>query len=259
MSMLSRFSSAALVLFAFPLLAQQTSYSTILLPVSPSTVRGEGGAQWVTELTLANTGFEPISLFCFTPPCSELQPRTVVRQAAPEAAAVRPSLLHVPNDVSRRLNAALRARNTTPNSDERDFISEIPVARAEDFRSGVIELLAIPIEANYRHMLRVYDASATEGARVRVRIYGLSRSGERTAEPLYDGELTLQTPRGTRSPFALPDEPSWAALGNFSDLPGVRNFPEAHIRIETLGGALELWAFATATNNTTQRFAVYTP
>jgi hypothetical protein len=250
---------AAVVLAASASFAQETSYTTLLLPVSPSTVVGQDGARWLTELTLANNDFsQSIAMFCFTGTCDPLAPRTVQRVVAPLTADVRPTLLYVPDSSARRLTAALRSRNSTPNSTEQDFISEIPVVREEEFRSSTIELLAIPVEANYRHMLRVYDANANEGAKVRVRIYGMA-NGQVVAQPLVDTVLELHTARGSASPFARPDQPSWASLGNFTDLPGVRNYQELHIRIESQSSNTELWAFVTATNNTTQRFAVYTP
>jgi hypothetical protein len=49
------------------------------------------------------------------------------------------------------------------------------------------------------------------------------------------------------------------ALSDFSDEAGLRTYSEVHIRIESETSGLALWAMATATNNTTQRFAVYTP
>jgi hypothetical protein len=251
---------AAVMLAASASFAQETSYTTLLLPVSPSTIAGQDGARWLTELTLANNDFsEPISLFCFVGTCDPVAPRTVQRIVAPLTSTVRPGLLYVPDSVARRLTAALRSRNSTPNSTEQDFISEIPVVRESEFRSTVVEILAVPVEANYRHMLRVYDANANEGAKVRVRIYGMT-NGQLVTEPLVDTELELHTARGSASPFERPDQPSWASLPNFTDLPGVRNYQELHIRIESLSTVnTELWAFVTATNNTTQRFAVYTP
>ena len=238
--------------------AQEVSYTKFLLPVSPSTVEGANGAVWRTELTLTNAGFSNIELFCFVGTCAPLPARSLQRVDAPLTTAVRPGLFYVPTADSRRLFAALRSRNSTPNSDERDFVSEIPVVRESEFRSSIIEISAIPIEPDYRHMLRVYDAKATEGTTVRVRIYGIT-AGTMSSEPVVDRELVLNTSRGTASPYALPDEPSWAMLPDFGDLPGVRNFNEVHVRVENLVDNLELWAFVTATSNRTQRFAVYTP
>ena len=236
----------------------QTEYTTFLLPVSPSDITGHDGARWLTELTLANSSSDPISLFCFTDNCAPLPGRSVQRATTPPTTNVVPALMYAPVDSARRITAALRSRNTTPNSDERDFISSIPVVREEEFRSTTVEITAVPIEANYRHMLRVYDANANEGVEARVRIYGMS-NGEIVTEALVDTNLVLRTPRGGPSPHAMPDEPSWAALPNFSELGGIRSYSEVHIRIEAFEGDTELWAFATATNNTTQRFAVYTP
>lgn len=248
------------VLLMTPALASaQESYTTLLLPVSPSSVIGQNGAEWLTELTLANNASDPINLFCFVGTCEPIEGRAVIRYTSPPRQTILPGLMHVPDSQARRLSAALRSRNTTPNSEERDFVSEIPVVREEEFRSSVIEILSVPIEANYRHQLRIYDAAAGEGKRVRVRIYGMTIAGTPTSNALFDTILVLNTRRGTASPHALPDEPSWIALPNFSDLPDVRNFRDVHIRIEALDPGMQLWAFATATNNTTQRFAVYTP
>ncbi|HEX6178147.1 MAG TPA: hypothetical protein VF057_07300, partial [Thermoanaerobaculia bacterium] len=84
-------------------------------------------------------------------------------------------------------------------------------------------------------------------------------TGTPSSEALVDQTLTLRTARGGASPYPRPDEPSWAQLGDFAELGGLRGYREAHIRIESLSGDRQLWAFVTATNNTTQRFAVYTP
>ena len=252
---------AVVVALASPVVVAQTvDYTTILLPVTPSSVQGANGASWVTELTLSNSDFGSIPLFCFTGAnCNAVAARSVWRVPTPPANAVVPGLMYVPTSQVRRLGAALRSRNTTQNSTERDFVSEIPVVRQEEFRTNTVEIVAVPIEANYRHMLRVYDASAMENAQVRVRIWGLDATGTPSSEVLVDQTLTLRTTRGSASPYARPDEPSWAQLADFSDLGGLRGYREAHIRIESLSGDRQLWAFVTATNNTTQRFAIYTP
>ena len=251
-------SCVAAVLIVPAAFSQEVSYTKYLLPVSPSLIMGQDGARWLTELTIANASFEPLSLYCFTGTCDPIAARTVSRIEAPPSDTIRPALIYIPTDQSRRVSAALRSRNSTPNSDEQDFVSEIPVVHENKFRSEVIELTAVPIEPNYRHMLRVYDANANEGAQVRVRIFGML-NGQIVTDALVDTVLDLHTPRGSASPFARADEPSWAALGGFSDQGGVRNYSEAHIRIEAVGSGMQLWAFATATSNTTQRFAVYTP
>lgn len=236
----------------------QESYTTFLLPVSPSSVRGQDGAEWLTELTLSNNASDPINLFCFVGTCPAIQGRSALRSPSPARAAVTPGLFYVPDSQARRVSAALRSRNQTLDSTERNFVTEIPVVSEEEFRSSIIEILAVPVEPNYRHQLRVYDAAAAENRRVRVRIYGMT-SGSVAADPVVDTNLTLHTSRGSASPYAMPDQPSWVAFPNFTDLPGVRNFQEVHIRIEALDPGMQLWAFATATSNATQRFAVYTP
>lgn len=252
-------SCVAMLLAATVTAQDTTSYTKVLLPVTPSTVIGANDAQWVTQLTISNGDFNPISLFCFTGDnCPPIGARSVQRIESSPSAAGLPGLLYVPSDSSRRLTFALRSRNTTPNSDERDFISQIPVVREDEFRSSVVELPAVPIEANYRHMLRIFDANANEGGQVRVRVWGM-RNGLIVTDALIDSLITLRTSRGGASPFSRPDEPASAALGNFSDQAGVRDYPEVHIRVEAASSDMELWAMATATNNTTQRFAVYTP
>jgi hypothetical protein len=237
---------------------QPVDYEQVLVPINPSLIQGADGARWLVELTIANAGFDDISLFCFTGTCTPIEAHDILRVNTAPSDAIRPGLLYVPTSQARRASFALRSRNSTPNSDEQDFVSEIPVVRENDFRSSIVEIPAVPIEMNYRHMLRVYDANANEGASVRVRIFGMT-VGQLAATPVASMELTLRTSRGSASPYALPDEPSWAALPDFSDLPGVRNFQEVHIRVEALDANMNIWAFATATSNTTQRFAVYTP
>lgn len=250
--------SCVVMLLISGAVSAQTSYTTLLLPVTPSDVTGQDGARWLTELTIANAGFDPANLFCFTGTCAPIAERSVQRIETPPRTNVTPGLMYVPIEDARRITASLRSRNSTPNSDERDFVSEIPVVREEEFRSSIIELTAVPIEANYRHMLRVYDANANEEAEVRVRIYGMM-NGAIVTDALVDTTMVLRTPRGSASPYAMPDEPSWNAFPGFSDQAGIRNYGEVHIRIESLEDDTNLWAFVTATNNTTQRFAVYTP
>jgi hypothetical protein len=252
------FTCLAALMLPVAAFAQSTEYRKFLLPLTPATVLGADGARWDVTLTLSNASFDPLSLFCFTGQCQPIEARTVHRVAAPPASTILPGLMYVPVDQSRRTFAALRSRNTTPNSEEINFVSEIPVVHENDFRSEVVEIAAVPIEANYRHMLRVYDANANENAEVRVRIFGML-NGQIVTGALVDTVLTLRTNRGSASPYARPDEPSWAALADFGDMPEVRNYQEVHIRIESESDNMAMWAFATATNNTTQRFAVYTP
>jgi hypothetical protein len=252
------FSCMTLLLVAGVAAGQQTTYMKILLPVMPSSIEGQNGARWVTELTLTNSGYDPLPLLCFTESCPPIDARSVARIDAPPTSSVQPGLMYVSLEDSRRLWAALRSRNSTPNSDEKDFISEIPVVREYEFRSSTVDITAVPVEANYRHMLRIYDANANEGAKVRLRVYGMA-NGHINFEPLIDRELTLHTSRGSASPYPKPDEPSWISVPNFTDEPGVRDFTEVHVRIDAESANTALWAMATATSNTTQRFAVYTP
>lgn len=239
---------------SLPAAAQEEQWATFLIPVSPSHVTGAGGAQWMTDLFFFIASDEALPLFCFTGSCAPIAPRALVPIVAPLMNRVVPGLFYAPVDRAAELYAELRTRNVTPGSADEDFTVEIPIAREEDFRGDEIQLLAIPLDPSYRQALRVYDVEAHVPAQVRVEFYGGG------AEPLAQRVLSLGTTRGTESPYALPDEPSFAEILNLLDeVPELAGLQQVRIRVTPVAAGPRLWAFVSVTNNATQHISVFTP
>ncbi|HEX8410834.1 MAG TPA: hypothetical protein VF883_18365 [Thermoanaerobaculia bacterium] len=132
--------------------------------------------------------------------------------------------------------------------------AEIPVVRDGDFRSDVIALLNVPVGAQYRHTLRIYDADGRDGALARIRIY----SGDELEPRLtVVRELRQFSPRVTTTAL-LPAHPAFAQ-DELSQLLPLADLEPLRVEIEPVDPVVRLWAFISITNNVTHHVTLVTP
>jgi hypothetical protein len=135
--------------------------------------------------------------------------------------------------------------------------SEVPVVREPQFRTDTVALLNIPISSQYRHMLRIYDADARNGARVAIRVYAADEE-----QPRANFIRKLTVPSGgfttTTTNALLPIRPAYTQLDPI-DLLNDIDFRVMRIEVEPLDPGLRIWAFASITNNETQHVTVISP
>jgi hypothetical protein len=134
--------------------------------------------------------------------------------------------------------------------------SEIPVARDEDFKNGLISLLNVPAGTGYRQMLRVYDTHETDATTVTVSVFADDEITPRVTqtlalETLEQTQLTTSARLYTRPRYAQLDLRALDA-----QLAGARLL---RIEVEPVTPGSRIWAFATATNNETHHVTVLSP
>lgn len=132
--------------------------------------------------------------------------------------------------------------------------AEMPIPRENQFTSGVIDLLNIPVAPQFRHTLRVYDADGRHRARVRIRVFA-----ENELVPRVVTERELLANHGGRVTSALlPTHPAvmQLELGQLLPLAGIESL---RVEVEPVDTNLRLWSFVSITNNDTHHVTTVTP
>jgi hypothetical protein len=129
---------------------------------------------------------------------------------------------------------------------------EIPAVPEADFRPRVI-LPSLPGGAQFRRMLRVYEASGLPRSRFRLRIYDVYAAPGKEHVPIVDMELETITPESSNF-----DVPGYAQVDLSSLHARLRDAFPVRITVESLEDA-RLWAMASVTHNETQTITVVTP
>jgi hypothetical protein len=260
-------SLVVLILFAaVGAFAQPAGFEKVLFPivVHPSiNVTGAFGTQWVTDVSILNAGASPVHLagtyYCFD--CRTEQPLqpgvTYSLVPVPAPGNLGGAFLFVDSAAIGQLRFGLRVRDVSREAD--GFGSEVPVVRTQGFRAEGVSLLGIPNQPSLRLMLRMYALDKV-GGDVRVRIY------EQQGEDIHLGDLTGDalfaertcTLTNIHNSLIPQDQDNYPAYAQASDLP-MPSTPLARIDIVPITNGLRIWAFASATNNTTQQVTVISP
>lgn len=231
-------------------------WTRILLPVTATDIPGAFGSLWKTEYTLLlrQGGVlapwceaQPIADPCGGPPAGrQIQTRGFIFQFASS------QFLYVRDDASKvrihaRVYDASRAGETAG--------AELPLAREDDFTTGTVSLVGIPVAAQYRHTLRVYDGDGRNGSRVAIDMYGDSGT-----TPFFSTIATLATPEHTftLTSALLPAFPASLQL-DLGALANTSPYKSLRVDIRPLDQDLRVWAFASITNNDTHHVTVVTP
>lgn len=220
-------------------------FERVLIPVI---FNGPGafGSNWVTELSLIHTSgytmepWRPVAGLAAIP-----SSKAIVFGSGD---APNGLFLVVPRQVSPTLTLHAAVRDTSRGDSE--WATEIPVVRESQFSRTPVQLLDIPIDPHFRTMLRVYSPTLDPSGslRVHVTLYALD-----TGSVIRSTFLTLSNAPGCNDALSCAEHPSFAALSDLTSglLPG-----RARIQLEAF---VPLWAFATVTNNDTQRVTVVSP
>lgn len=234
---------------------------TILLPLAfdpRETVPGAGGTSWSGAVWIHNGSDEEV----FPQQCANVQcnpgvpagemglihPSSV--QGAPESG----SLLHAPVDAAKRVTLSNRIFELTRRGQPRGV--EIPVVREGRFLRGATSLLGVPVGADVRVALRVYDPW----------IQAIRRAApplEHVEVQILDGEqsvigTTTLTPAllDSRLPWV---RPGFAALYDLAAVfPQINAMPHIHVRVQPVPNDAEYYAMISVTDNETQTVSIIT-
>jgi hypothetical protein len=227
------------------------------------TVNGAFGSRWTTELHLRNDSKEGVALAPWPCPpehaCPPVYPLT--RTLAPgEGLHNLPPFFKAPNGNPSRLLYAtspvisMSLRVVDVSRAAVNAGTDLPVVRGSEMRRGLTQLFNVPMNAQFRVQLRVYETAYRE-AGFTVRLYDQANlSGD--ASPVHVLSITAATAQ--RHDFRT--EAAYAEL-DVTDLLRLEKVWPAVVRIEIEpqrpGG--RYWAFASITNNDTQMVTLSTP
>ena len=185
---------------------------------------GAGGTQWTSELVVHNENTEPVSIGGVV----VLPMATAIVKLTPPATSAG-TFFNVPKRLADNVSANVRVHDTTRDADS--WGAEVPVVPETQFRRSVI-LTAVPSDARYRTLLRVYGyAGHDTPATVTFR-------NDATGELLATRTLSMQS--------------------GYAQLP-IDVTAAPRLRLQVTAAASLLWAFVSVTNNATQQVTTITP
>lgn len=214
-------------------------YERILFPV---VFEGPGahGSEWRAENVMLNRG--PIAVPTLPPFPNE---RRLIGNEAREGGL----FFLVPHGLEEWLayssHIADRSRLAT------DAGTELRVVHEKDGDS-VLTILNVPLTAESRQKLRIYDLDAIDGRAVTI-----SAAIQGRSEPVLFGTTLQHTIVCITTP-CYPEHPTYAVI-DLDAIPQLRNAGVADFTIRATTREALLWAFVSLTNNDTQHVTTYTP
>jgi Domain of unknown function DUF11 len=242
-----------------------TDWSRILVPFTASEIRGANGSLWKTEISgiiesstlpeLSTNGCGRGESPCLPPPLNRLF------DAAAEDlvhARIGAQFLYVGRADASKVKLATRVYDASKSDTTAGAF--IPMARDEDFSTEGFSLIAIPVAPEFRSTLRLYDATGTDGRDVELALYGDAES-----EPFLRTTVTLRKidGPGTATTALLPYYPASAQLDLSALIPSgytrVRVSVRPALPTPQPHEPMQLWGFASITNNETSHVTVVAP
>ena len=236
---------------------QPEKYFRYLVPTTLRDVAGANGSLWTSVLTVfpkIDVGTPILGRFHgggFNGTLSGNQVRVLELDASPGKDG---AFFYVPRVVEHQLAADLHIMDLSLSADT--LGTELPVVPEDEFRTTQ-NLLAVPVDARYRVLLRIYDLDNLSLG-VNVSIYTpVNRVLLDTIHVDLGGFLTIEEQ-------PVPSNPAYAALDPITDK--VRASGQSRVRVEIaaegrndLPPVTTIWAMATVTNNATQQVTAITP
>ena len=237
----------------------QAAESKLLLPIlAPTPVAGAFGSLWTTQVTIVNVGAQSIRVSGLLEPCPfeciypDLPPKTTTDFSRYSSRGVPGRFLWVDADRRGDIKMELRVRDLSRQLST--WGTEIPVIDEANASQQTVQLLAVPVDTEFRSLLRVYDFDPAPGHFVVVRVFV-----PRVFKPYSPNPDELL--KEISLPLSVPDRtdeyPGYAQL----NISGLVDLSSGNLRIEvapTTTG-LRFWAFVSVTNNNTQHVTLITP
>lgn len=239
------------------------SSDTILLPIVPGAiVVGAFGSKWITDAVATNISDTPLQLSGFFPcnidPClvGPMPPHSSVHLSGVVGCSEVPgAYLIIPMGRERDLSLTLRSQDLSRQGET--WGTSVPVVADNAAFETRFGLTDIPVNSQFRSMLRIYALDGNTQPRVRLRVYseGLSvLPGGAGDVVLYDSEPDFVIPHTGGGTDRCPA----TAQIFLSTLPQVAGESRIRVEIEPLTVG-KYWGFASITHNETQHVTVVTP
>ena len=220
------------------------AFVRVLLPTFiEGEVRGVFDSRWVTELTGFLRGTDEARVT--DDPDAALSGVVNGGTFTPDVDTDRQGLgrfIYLSTEDAERITLNLRARDLRSSD---NLGVEIPVVRSEDTfgPDSTIAMLNVPIAAQYRQKLRIYDFDGELGRTVKVNIDGV-----------VSRDITLS---GGDDGVDFPAYPGYADL-DLNLIPELAGRDHVTVTIETPDEG-RFWAYVSVTNNNTQQVTTVTP
>jgi hypothetical protein len=230
-------------LTTLPLAANPISAGIVLVPITPGTVSGAFGSQWVTRLTAHNPADADARIACdgALDTCPLVAAHQTAVLDAPYAGLKHPGFFletrsksgfFAPPDVWLELRTLDVA--TAPQSAG----TEVPLPGLDEFRTGTIVFPDVPFNGHSHVKLRIYTLSS---AAVAVRTYAA-------------GQLVSATTVGATGE----DPTGQGRYPAYAELDIVTATGDAGVRVE-LDSAVPAWAFLSVTDDVSRQFTIVSP
>ncbi len=237
-------------------------YDRVLLPITPGSQAGAYGSQWLTTVAITNSSDASITVGGYKEDCGGLvcrdlpniQPHaTVVTSSVYGCSGIQGMFLYVEQGRLNDIGVTLRTRDMSRQNET--WGTSIPVVSAGALFDRMFQLVDIPVDDQFRAILRIYDFTPGATGAVRVRIYAVTLS---VSGPLPDGRvadrlLNELTPAFTSSSCAGYAEVPLSPQAGLA--PGQR----LRVEVQPLDGKKDYWGFASVTHNSTQLVTVIQP
>ncbi|HEV7763888.1 MAG TPA: hypothetical protein VGQ76_02700 [Thermoanaerobaculia bacterium] len=241
-------------------------WSRILVPFPASETPGANGSLWKAEISgviesdtlpvLDANGCGPLEDPCAPPPLNRLFDAADEYLVFPSDG---PQFVYVGESDADKVTLATRVYDASKSSTTAGAF--IPMARDEDFETAGFSLIAIPVAAQYRSMLRIYDATGADNRDVELTLYGDSEN-----TPFLRSQIRLRLVDGhaTATTADLPLYPASAQVDLTTLIPSGYTAVRAAIRPTPIDGApgapaMQLWGFVSITNNETSHVTIVAP
>jgi hypothetical protein len=227
------------------------------------TIPGAFGSLWRTDFWLRNDSNEPVALAPWPCPpgfaCPPVYPLTKQLPAGESIHNLDPFFRPPGPNPSRILyvskpTVSMSLRVADVSRSALNAGTEIPLIRENALRSGISQLLAVPLNANFRVLLRLYDTAYTHSS-FTVRLYDQANLGSGVS-PVH----VVTIPASTSQTSDFRTEAAYAEFDLSNLLRLEKAWPATvRIEIEPQFPGSRYWAFASITNNDTQLVTLSTP
>lgn len=245
------------------------NYEKILVPFAlPAgrTLPGAFGSQWTTEFWVSNEADAPVELFndvictlvcpaflVAEPPYPQIAAKSTTKIEPLDAGGNVAYLFYLQKSYSNDVHFSLHAADVSRSKENAG--TEIGVVREREFRLMTFDILNVPIDANSRAALRLYDPTAFDSSTATVSVYSMQ-----TGALLALSDVPLPVPVKKSASTLANIVPTFAGFGQIGDLRGALNLPDGRVRIRIdLRGTSRGWGFVSVTNNATQLITTYRP
>ena len=238
------------------------TFTRFLVPFRHLPLPGAFGSLWEVDTWFHYSGTEPVFFvpapYCRFGVCFFAFNVDMFGVALPvDNLGDGPVLFHVDSRYASKLTFGSRIRDLSRQ--DQSAGTEIPVVREDRMSAEPLYLVNVPVESNFRDMLRVYALPEVDDPVVDVSYY------ERLNEFFVDqaSHVPLRTERVRLRSFGPTGD--YLLTPSLAEIPGIEGLPEVvgkkalWIEVKPVTPGLRIWAFVSITNNTTQQVTLVTP